>query len=185
LADRTVSGLWDGFTFDQQGARIMSQANVLADSIRGSVGLVQMHLGDFSEADMHVRPVASANTAAWQLGHIIGSDVWMFAGYMGSAAPKLPDGFQQTFGKESAKKDDHVGFPKKEELIKLLGEVRGAIANWVATLTDADLAKPGPKEMAAFCPTLGSLIALTPTHLAMHLGQIQVIRRKLGKPNLF
>jgi hypothetical protein len=32
---------------------------------------------------------------------------------------------------------------------------------------------------------VGDILMLHPAHLAMHVGQIQVIRRKLGKPVLF
>jgi hypothetical protein len=39
--------------------------------------------------------------------------------------------------------------------------------------------------MKKMCPTVGHVVHLFPTHAAMHIGQIQVLRRKLGKPILF
>jgi len=39
--------------------------------------------------------------------------------------------------------------------------------------------------MQRMIPTMGHLVQLLPSHFAMHVGQMQVIRRKLGKPLLF
>jgi hypothetical protein len=63
--------------------------------------------------------------------------------------------------------------------------VRTATIAWVKTLTPADLDKPTPEKMRNWAPTVGHLVTMLPNHLTMHLGQIQVIRRKLGKPILF
>jgi hypothetical protein len=39
--------------------------------------------------------------------------------------------------------------------------------------------------VADFAPTTGHLALMTASHIMMHVGQLQVIRRKLGKPLLF
>ena len=52
-------------------------------------------------------------------------------------------------------------------------------------MTEADLDRPCAGSMATFAPTLGKLLILISTHTLMHGGQIQVIRRVLGKPILF
>jgi hypothetical protein len=39
--------------------------------------------------------------------------------------------------------------------------------------------------MADFAPTVGHLVLMIASHIMMHVGQMQVIRRKLGKPLLF
>jgi uncharacterized damage-inducible protein DinB len=51
--------------------------------------------------------------------------------------------------------------------------------------TPADLNKPGPERMARMAPTVGHVLGLLGNHYMMHMGQIQVLRRKLGKPVLF
>ena len=53
------------------------------------------------------------------------------------------------------------------------------------TLSEADLDKPAPEKMRKMCPTVGDVMSLQATHVMMHLGQIQVARRKLDKPILF
>jgi hypothetical protein len=42
-----------------------------------------------------------------------------------------------------------------------------------------------PEALQGFAPTVGHLAYVLPVHVMMHLGQVQVIRRKLGKPVLF
>jgi len=39
--------------------------------------------------------------------------------------------------------------------------------------------------MQQMCPTVAHMALLQIGHIAMHVGQFQVIRRKLGKPVLF
>ena len=81
--------------------------------------------------------------------------------------------------------DDPAKFPKKAELLDQLARVRAATVAVVKSMTDADLAVPMQGPMAEFFPTHGHVVAnLIPSHLVMHVGQIQVIRRKLGKPHL-
>jgi hypothetical protein len=61
---------------------------------------------------------------------------------------------------------------------------REATIAWVQSLKPADLDKVIPPPTDRFAATLGQLVHLLPLHVAMHLGQFQVIRRKLGKPVL-
>ena len=96
-----------------------------------------------------------------------------------------PEAFAAKFTKETASKDDASFFPKKAELLAQMASVRAMSAAWVKGLTEADLAQPHPEMMRSMFPTLGHIVHLVPAHLAMHVGQIQVVRRKLGKPILF
>ena len=52
-------------------------------------------------------------------------------------------------------------------------------------LTDADLEKATPGDMAPFAPRIVDLLILLANHTLMHAGQFTVVRRKLGKPVLF
>ena len=49
--------------------------------------------------------------------------------------------------------------------------------------TIAQLTTPSP--MPNFFPTVADVVGLGSMHIGMHVGQIQVLRRKLGKPILF
>ena len=148
-------------------------------------------LSDFSDDDMFVRPHPHANHAAWQVGNVIVGDVYMVREEIpGAQYPILPAGFRELHGTQTP----HEGFPprngpdgflRKAELLLLFESVRAATVDVVGYLTDSDLDKPCQGTMAHFAPTLGNLLILISNHTLMHGGQIQVIRRVLGKPILF
>jgi hypothetical protein len=159
--------------------------DLLADVLQRNLGMIQSTLADFSDAEMFIRPCPGANHTAWQLGHLIASEVWMLSGCNASGLPALPAGFADKFTPKTASIDDPAAFAPKAQLLDLLAKVRAASIQWVNTLTPADMSKPGPEKMRGLCPTVGHVALLLPDHVAMHMGQMQVVRRKLGKPILF
>lgn len=163
----------------------MTQIELMSDVLAKDPGFLGMTLGDFSDADMLVRPAPAANHAAWQIGHLIVAETGMVNSVTPGAVPELPVGFADRFKKETAKNNDPSAFPKKSELLELFGKMRGATVKWARGLTPPDLDKQTPEKMRSWCPTVGHLVALLPQHVAMHVGQFQVIRRKLEKPVLF
>ncbi|HUB26334.1 MAG TPA: DinB family protein [Tepidisphaeraceae bacterium] len=163
----------------------MTQIELAADVLSRNVEILKMTLADFSDADMLVRPCQGANHAAWQLGHVIAAETRLVGMFGATGIPELPAGFADKFTKETSKKDDAGFFPGKAALCDQFVKTRAGTVAWVKTLKPADLDKPMPETMAARIPTLGHVVALLPTHMAMHIGQFQVIRRKLGKPVLF
>ncbi len=163
----------------------MTEFEMIADSCAGNLPLVRMLLSDFSDADMFVRPVPGANHTAWQLGHLINSEAEMVNAVKEGAVPRLPKGFAEKFTKETATVDDPEAFPSKAVLLDHLTTVRVSACNWIRSLNREDASRPTPDWMKGFARTHGHLAMFLPQHLAMHLGQIQVVRRKLGKPVLF
>jgi hypothetical protein len=129
--------------------------------------------------------VPGANHAAWQVGHLVALEAMLCGLYAPASAPALPADAKKTYGKEGASSDDAARFFKKDEALKLFSQARGGLVAWVKTLTEADLAKPAPEQFKGWVATIGALLLQLPGHTAMHVGQIQVIRRKLGKPILF
>lgn len=158
---------------------------MLANNLAANLGLLKNTLADFSDADMMVRPVDSANHAAWQIGHLLKFETTVCGMYNAPHAPKLPDNAKTLYGKEGAKSDDKGSFMRKDEALALLAQARAGIIEWVKGLSDEDLQKPGPEAFRSFASTVGDLILMVLGHTTMHLGQFQVIRRKLGKPILF
>lgn len=158
----------------------------VAGSLNSNLEFFKMTLADFSDADMLVRPVPAANHTAWQIGHLIGSETQMVNAVAPGRMPTLPEGFAAKFTKETAPDDNPADFPNKAELLALFERQRAATVAWSKSLHDADLDRPMPDEnMREFIPNVGALLAIIPNHVMMHMGQIQVIRRKLGKPVLF
>ena len=159
----------------------MAQIDLIANNLAGNLDLLKSVLADFSDADMLIRPVPDANHAAWQLGHLAFFEAMVCGMYVPSKAPTLPADSKTLYGKEGASIDDPSRFFTKDEGLKILGQTRAALVDWARTLTEADLAKPGPEQFKGWVNTIGDLLITIIVHTTMHVGQFQVIRRKLGK----
>lgn len=147
---------------------------------------LEMLLADFTDTDLFVRPVPNANHAAWQIGNIIGGDIYLIQAEIPDAKfPELPPGFMEQHGTEGAKADGPAGFLKKAEYLKLFADVRAATIAALMKLSDADLDRPASEAMRPYAATLGGIFIMTSNHTLWHAGQFSVIRRKLGKPVLF
>ncbi len=162
----------------------MTHNELLTDVYARNAHTIKLTLADFSNAEMFVRPVPHANHAAWQLGHLITAECRML-GSCGAAMPQLPAGWAERFTKETAALDDPAKFASKAELLAMFDQVRNASIAFVKSVQPADLEKPGPERMREFAPTVAHVVEMVPGHALMHIGQLQVIRRKLGKPLLF
>jgi hypothetical protein len=163
----------------------MSTSTYIVDILERNLGMLKQHLADFSDADMFVRPCPGANHAAWQVGQFTAAEVSLVAVVAKGVHPALPEGFAQKFTKDTASIDDPSKFPNKGELLGLMEKLRGATIQWVKGLSDEQLAQPTPEKFHRFAKNVGDMALMQAMHVTMHIGQIQVIRRKLGKPILF
>jgi hypothetical protein len=160
----------------------MNDRDIIADIYRQQGQLLAAHLADFSEADMLVRPAESANHAAWHVGHLAGTFGALINMAMPGAIPPQPQEFIDRHTGKGSKLND--GFALKAELIQKFNAANERAIQWLLSLSDADKARPIEK-LKGFAPTVGHLVYVLPNHINMHIGQIQVIRRKLGKPVIF
>ena len=156
------------------------------DAIKQTYGFSQMvlngYIGDLSDEDLMQRPADGCNHIAWQLGHLISSECSLLNMVAPGAAAELPEGFADTHGKENATSDDASQFLSKAEYLELFSKTQAATFAALDGISDEDLDKPGPEQMAGFCPTVGSMFVLIGTHVMMHVGQIVPLRRKPDKP---
>jgi len=164
----------------------MTGIEAIRTSLRSTQHLVTWFIGDLSDADLLVRPVAGANHIAWQMGHMILSERAMIGKEMpGAAYPELPAGFAERHAKATAAIDPPTGFADKAAYLGVFTQTRESTVAALGTLADADLDRPIAGPMAQIAPTLGALFLLAANHSLMHAGQFSVVRRKLGKPILF
>jgi len=163
----------------------MTQNELLVDVLRRDVNVLTMHTADMTDAELAQRPVPSANTPLWQIGHLISAETNMVNACAGRTVIELPAGFAERYKKATAGENDPAKLGSKADLIALFTKVRNQSADWIATLSADDLAEPSPEKLRGLVPTVGHVAHLLPNHAAMHVGQIQVLRRKLGKPVLF
>lgn len=161
----------------------MNGKQALAAALKSTGSMLPMFLGDLSDADLLVRPVASANHIAWQMGHLIQGEPWLTRQAAPDAAfPDLPAGFAQAHAPEASKNEGTQGYLKKDEYLALFQKMRAATLAALDKFTDADLDRPTQGKMAQFAPTAGDMFLLVSNHTLMHAGQFTVLRRKLGKP---
>lgn len=163
----------------------MTLTDFLVKDLASNLQMLNMTLADFSDADLLVRPTPGANNTAWQLGHLIVAETNMGNGVRPGSMPELPAGFADRFTKKTASVDDGKLLGTKDDLLGLLSRARAATIAWLKPLSAQDLDAPGPEKMRDFAPTVADVAALQSGHVMMHIGQFQVIRRKLGKPVLF
>jgi uncharacterized damage-inducible protein DinB len=159
----------------------MDTKEAIRASLQGSQFLLKQLLGDLSDQDLLVRPVPGANHIAWQLGHLVLGEQTMIKA-LGGTPPAVPPGFAEQHGKEMANSESTQGFATKALYVELLDKMREASLATAEKLSDADLDKPVEGRMARVAPKFGVLAAFPATHALMHMGQISVVRRKLGKP---
>ena len=163
----------------------MTQLELMCDVLTRNLQMFSMTVADLSDADFLARPVAGANHATWQIGHLINAETMFGNTVKPGSMPELPAGFGDKFKKDTATNDDPGFFPPRAVIMDQLNKTHTALIAAVKTMTQADLDKAGPERMAAMAPTMGHLVMLNSSHLMMHMGQLQVLRRKLGKPVLF
>ena len=146
--------------------------------------VTQRLLDGLSDADLLVRPVEGANCIAWQLGHLIVSEHAIAESVRKGEMPKLPDGFREAYSKETSKGD--LAHPlSKGEYLRLMDEQRAGTLKILDAVGDAGLDQPGPENFRSMFPTVADVLSLLINHEVMHAGQYSVVRRKLGKPNVF
>ncbi|QDU39546.1 DinB superfamily protein [Maioricimonas rarisocia] len=158
------------------------------DALRSTSNLSSMvlksYISDLDDADLMRRPGEGCNHLAWQLGHLIASEVQLLEMVARGQATTLPDGFAEAHSKDACGNDDPGAFLEKSEYEELFDKVRGASLAALEAMSDADLDQPGPEAFSSVCPTVGDLFSLIASHPMMHAGQFVVVRRQLGKPIL-
>jgi hypothetical protein len=160
----------------------MTVNDLLAGGLQQSLGMLKAHVGDLTDAELLTHPVPGANHANWQLGHLILSESQMMSA-SGATMPPLPAGFAESYSKDNVKSDDPGKFATKAVLLEALEKTRAASVAFAKSVSAEKLA--AASNILPMCPTVCDLIALGPVHDSMHIGQVQVLRRKLGKALLF
>ena len=162
----------------------MTGKELVRELLEKSSFLTNMLLADFTDAELLVRPVPTANHVAWQLGHLANSEHQIIEALSPGKMPPLPEGFEAKHSKEKATSDSPENFCTKAEYFKVLGEQRQGTLAYLETLSDEDLSKP-LNLFNGFIKSVGQGVVMPANHEMMHLGQYSIVRRKLGKAHAF
>lgn len=163
----------------------MTTAELLASHLKHDLGMLKWHLADFADADFFLRPAPAANHAMWQTGHIVSSTGRLLAMIDERFKTPIDDAITGKFTKETSKVDDPKQFPAPDQVRSALDQLGAAVQSFIAKLPPEKLDAKSPDWAKDWAPTNGLLLAGLASHVQMHIGQVQVIRRALGKPVLF
>ncbi len=156
------------------------------DAIRAAGQLSSMvlnsYISDLDDADLMRRPGKGCNHLAWQLGHLIASEVNLLESVVPGSGISLADEFVAAHSKDNCENDDPAAFLSKAEYTELFERVRAATLAALDVFPVADLDNPAPESFRSFCPTMGNMFVLIATHPMMHAGQFVIVRRQLDKP---
>jgi hypothetical protein len=163
---------------------MMDTKEALRSAMDVSLFVLKTYVGDLEDADLMIRPSKGCNHLAWQLGHLISSEVSLLDSVCPGKAAELPDGFAEQHAKQSCQIDDPGKFHTKQEYLDLYDRVRASTLAALDALPEADLDGPSPEQFREMFPTVGQMFTLIGTHPMMHAGQFVVVRRLLDKPVL-
>lgn len=162
----------------------MNTKEAIRASMDMSLFVLNKYLSDLGDSDLLRRPGPGCNHLAWQLGHLISSEVNLVNGICPGKAASLPEGFAEQHAKDTAGCDDASKFCSKQVYLDLFQRVRAATLEALDSLSDQDLDAPSPEWIRQHFAKVGQVFTLIGTHPMMHAGQFVVVRRQLGKPVL-
>ncbi len=154
--------------------------DALAAGYRMAGQLVHRMTDDLAPTDFRHQPAPGANSAAWIVGHLAAT-LWRTADRLGAAdVPAPPSGLLDTFTQTGKPAGDHSSLGDPAELLRLfdtyLAKVIAAVPGIPAAKLTDPATRPGPAT------TFGEGVLFGALHVAMHTGQLSLIRRSLGKP---
>jgi hypothetical protein len=147
----------------------MQSKDDIRSALKSNQDTLNGFLADLSDQDLAVRRLLAPGTIAWQMGHLITSEVAMGAAIPGASYPELPPGMKETYGSHARLTVPPGGYLKKAELVEWFNKVRSATLAALDCLTDADLNKPTTGPMTSSAQTVGELLWLMANHTILTL----------------
>ena len=158
----------------------MTTFDALAAGYRMGGQLVHRMTSDLTPADFVHQPVPGSNSAAWVVGHLAVT-LWRTADRL--RAPELaplPPGLLDTFTQTGKPAGDQSALGDPATLLALFDTYLAKVIEAVPTVPAAKLTEPATRPGLA--TTYGEGVLFGALHIAMHTGQLSIVRRSLGKP---
>jgi hypothetical protein len=153
--------------------------DVLVHSLTATKLMIERFTADLMPGEYLHRPTPRANCAAWTVGHLALSDRHVLKQF-GAELPPIPEGFEHRFSRDE-------GCPQAEDfgdvsaIVPVFNAHRTKLIDVIRDVPPEQLAKSMEKPHPMF-KTLGEYVSFMSAHTAMHVGQITIIRRSLGRP---
>lgn len=156
----------------------------IAYSLRSSKLMFHRYLDDLKPEEFQHRPCLGANNASWIVGHLTCIDRAQLEKLGVSNLPELPAGFTDRFATtKAAATGTNADFGNPSDLIRHFDEHRDLLIKTVEHLPTNVLTSPPPQNSPLFSDR-GESLLFVGQHTALHLGQLSIIRRSLGRPPL-
>ncbi len=171
--------------------RIMQTKEAIRYVLHSARYVTDAYLADLEDHELLVRPTPGAHHIAWQLGHLLLSEVMMLNSVEPGSGILFPAGFEQlhTAPKDSADPGGKIAqdiglgaYYTKAQYLGLRSQLRQKTLELLDAISVDQLGAPGPDKMRAYAPTNGAVLLAIGTHEMMHSGQWAVVRRMLNKP---
>ena len=153
--------------------------DVLVHNLNATQLMVHRFTADLQPHEYLHRPTEKANCAAWTVGHLAVSDRNVLK-MLGAELPSVPEGFEKRFSREEG--CPQAGdFGDVATIVPVFDAHRTRLIEAVKRMTTEQFETLMEKPHPMF-KTLGEFISFMSAHTAMHVGQITIIRRSLGRP---
>jgi hypothetical protein len=148
----------------------------LIHTLESTMNFIKQLVADLSEQQMVEQPTGVPNHATWTLGHIIFS----CQGIAIELGEKewLPADWESAFGYGSIPHPNLRRYPKKSELLSILGEAQNRLSQSLLATDQSVLESTLPDKLF---PTMSHLVLqVVIAHTAYHTGQLAMWRRAIG-----
>jgi len=142
---------------------------------------------DLTPAEWFWHPAEFTTHVAWQVGHLAVSEYNLclrrLRGRTKEDETLLPDAFIEHFKLGSQPAADPADYPPIAEIKRVRDAVHAQMLKELSTLSDEALDVPVEQPHPVFKTKLGA-VDYAPSHEMVHVGQIALLRRLMGKPAL-
>jgi hypothetical protein len=159
----------------------MTPNDVIAGGYRSAKGLLHRFADDLSPSELLHQPTPGSNSAAWIIGHLALS-VRRAAERIGvSDLPPIPEGFVERFSQTGKPAEDQSGLGDPTGLLPLFDAHLDTLLAAIEGVPPERMAEP-PPQARPFVTNFAEALLFGSLHVAVHAGQLSMIRRSLGKP---
>ncbi|MBI1290562.1 DUF664 domain-containing protein [bacterium] len=127
----------------------------------------------------------SHTNIVWSIGHLVWAYDVATAWALG-LKPEAPESYNKLFSFGTRPSSRIEDYPSLETLTQQMEAAAERLAAHIASMSDADLAKPLPPEhpLAPFFPSRDAVLSVAPFHSGYHVGQIALLRTSQGLPGV-
>ncbi len=147
-------------------------------------GMLKHFLEDLKPEEWFRQPSEGVTHIAWQAGHVASSQYALCLvrsrGAQAEDEQLIPEAFRKLYGRGSTPDPNPAANASPKELLATLDAVAARSEEELLGFVDADLDVPMEKPHPMFSTNLGA-VEFCPYHEMIHIGQVVLIRRLIGR----